>query len=119
MGNRKKVGEGSENRERCEGMRVAESVKFTKGFHENWDDAKAESLLKRFGLPLNKRVKQLSRGNRARLCLTLALSFNPELIILDEPTSGLDPIVRRDFIENILVEIGEKALTVLFSSPIL
>jgi len=36
-----------------EWMTVAESVKFTKGFHENWDDAKAESLLKRFGLPLN------------------------------------------------------------------
>jgi len=115
---RKKVGYVSENRYLYEWMTVAESVKFTKGFHENWDDAKAESLLKRFGLPLNKRVKQLSRGNRARLCLTLALSFNPELIILDEPTSGLDPIVRRDFIENIVVEIGQEGRTVLFSSHI-
>jgi ABC-2 type transport system ATP-binding protein len=48
----------------------------------------------------------------------LALSFNPELIILDEPTSGLDPIVRRDFIENIVAEIGEEGKTVLFSSHI-
>jgi ABC-2 type transport system ATP-binding protein len=63
-------------------------------------------------------VRQLSRGNRARLCLLLALSFNPELIILDEPTSGLDPIVRRDFIENIVSEISEEGKTVLFSSHI-
>jgi ABC-2 type transport system ATP-binding protein len=115
---RKRVGYVSENRYLYEWMTVAESVKFTKGFHENWDDSKADALLKRFGLPLNKRVKQLSRGNRARLCLTLSLSFNPDLIILDEPTSGLDPIVRRDFIENIVVEIGQEGRTVLFSSHI-
>ena len=115
---RKRVGYVSENRYMYEWMTVAESIKFTKAFHPNWDDAKADSLLKRFGLPPNKRVKQLSRGNRARLCLTLALSYNPELIILDEPTSGLDPIVRRDFIENIVVEIGQEGKTVLFSSHI-
>src|SRR5581483_4747282 len=115
---RKRVGYVSENRYLYEWMTVAESVKFTKAFHENWDDAKAESLLKRFGLPMKKRIKQLSRGNRARLCLTLTLAYNPELIILDEPTSGLDPIVRRDFIENIVVEIGEECRTVLFSSHI-
>ncbi len=63
-------------------------------------------------------MRQLSRGNRARLCLLLALSFNPELIVLDEPTSGLDPIVRRDFIENIVAEIAEEGKTVLFSSHI-
>ncbi|HEX8337576.1 MAG TPA: hypothetical protein VF621_12655, partial [Pyrinomonadaceae bacterium] len=45
-------------------------------------------------------------------------SFNPELIVLDEPTSGLDPIVRRDFIENIVAEIAEEGKTVLFSSHI-
>ncbi len=96
----------------------AESIKFTRAFHATWDDAKAAALLKRFCLPPDKRVRQLSRGNRARLCLLLALSFNPELIILDEPTSGLDPIVRRDFIENIVAEIGQEGKTVLFSSHI-
>jgi ABC-2 type transport system ATP-binding protein len=115
---RKRVAYVSENRYLYEWMTVAESIRFTRAFHESWDDAKAESLLKRFSLPPDKKVRQLSRGNRARLCLLLALSYNPELIILDEPTSGLDPIVRRDFIENIIAEISDEGKTVLFSSHI-
>jgi ABC-2 type transport system ATP-binding protein len=115
---RKRVAYVSENRYLYEWMTVAESISFTRAFHETWDDRKAEDLLKRFSLPAEKKVRQLSRGNRARLCLLLALSFNPELIILDEPTSGLDPIVRRDFIENIVSEIAEEGKTVLFSSHI-
>ncbi|HEX8686098.1 MAG TPA: ABC transporter ATP-binding protein [Pyrinomonadaceae bacterium] len=115
---RRRVAYVSENRYLYEWMTVEESVRFTRAFHETWDDKKASDLLKRFSLPAGKKVRQLSRGNRARLCLLLALSFSPELIILDEPTSGLDPIVRRDFIENIVAEIAEEGKTVLFSSHI-
>ena len=104
----KRVAYVSENRYLYEWMTVEESVRFTRAFHAAWDDRKAADLLRRFSLPPDKKVKQLSRGNRARLCLMLALSFNPELIILDEPTSGLDPIVRRDFIENIVSEIADE-----------
>jgi ABC-2 type transport system ATP-binding protein len=115
---RKRVAYVSENRYLYEWMTVAESIRFTRAFHATWDDEKAAHLLKRFSLPPDKKIKQLSRGNRARVCLLLALSYNPELIILDEPTSGLDPIVRRDFIENIVAEISEEGKTVLFSSHI-
>jgi ABC-2 type transport system ATP-binding protein len=115
---RKRVAYVSENRYLYEWMTVEESLRFTRAFHETWDDRKAAELLRRFSLPPEKKVRQLSRGNRARLCLLLALSFNPELIILDEPTSGLDPIVRRDFIENIVTEIADEGKTVLFSSHI-
>src|SRR5438270_9267695 len=115
---RKRVAYVSENRYLYEWMTVAESIRFTRAFHDNWDDKKAADLLKRFSLPPDKKIKQLSRGNRARVCLLLALAYNPELIILDEPTSGLDPIVRRDFIENIVSEISEAGKTVLFSSHI-
>jgi len=118
LGIRSRVAYVSENRYLYEWMTVEESVRFTRAFHETWDDKKAADLLKRFSLPAEKKVRQLSRGNRARLCLLLALSFNPELIVLDEPTSGLDPIVRRDFIENIVAEIAEEGKTVLFSSHI-
>ena len=115
---RKRVAYVSENRYLYEWMTVAESIKFTRAFHDTWDDEKAADLLKRFSLPPGKKIKQLSRGNRARVCLLLALAYNPELIILDEPTSGLDPIVRRDFIENIVSEISDEGKTVLFSSHI-
>jgi ABC-2 type transport system ATP-binding protein len=115
---RRRVAYVSENRYLYEWMTVAESIRFTRAFHDTWDDQKTAELLRRFSLPPEKKVRQLSRGNRARLCLLLALSYNPELIILDEPTSGLDPIVRRDFIENIVAEISEEGKTVLFSSHI-
>src|SRR2546423_4868155 len=115
---RRRVASVSENRYLYEWMTVAESLEFTRAFHDTWDARKAADLLKRFSLPPEKKVRQLSRGNRARLCLLLALAYNPELIILDEPTSGLDPIVRRDFIENIVSEISEEGKTVLFSSHI-
>jgi ABC-2 type transport system ATP-binding protein len=115
---RNRVAYVSENRYLYEWMTVAESIRFTRAFHDSWDDRKAADLLKRFSLPPEKKVRQLSRGNRARMCLLLALAYNPELIILDEPTSGLDPIVRRDFIENIVSEIAEEGRTVLFSSHI-
>jgi ABC-2 type transport system ATP-binding protein len=118
LGIRRRVAYVSENRYMYDWMTVEESIGFTRAFHETWDDQKAADLLKRFSLPAEKKVRQLSRGNRARLCLLLALSFNPELIVLDEPTSGLDPIVRRDFIENIVAEIAEEGKTVLFSSHI-
>lgn len=118
LGIRRRVAYVSENRYLYEWMTVEESIRFTRAFHETWEDQKAADLLKRFSLPPEKKVRQLSRGNRARLCLLLALSFSPELIVLDEPTSGLDPIVRRDFIENIVAEIAEEGKTVLFSSHI-
>lgn len=115
---RKRVGYVSENRYLYEWMTVAEKLRFARSFHDDWDDRKAVDLLARFGLPQNKKIRELSRGNRARVCLVTALAFNPELIILDEPTSGLDPIVRRDFLENIIWEIGQEGRTVLFSSHI-
>ncbi len=115
---RKRVGYVSENRYLYEWMTVEEKMRFARSFHDSWDDQKAADLLVRFGLPQNKKIRELSRGNRARVCLVTALAFNPELIILDEPTSGLDPIVRRDFLENIIWEIGQEGRTVLFSSHI-
>src|SRR5919205_871420 len=64
---RKRVAYVSENRYLYEWMTVAESMRFTSAFHENWDGRKAADLLKRFSLPPDKKVRQLSRGNRARL----------------------------------------------------
>jgi ABC-2 type transport system ATP-binding protein len=115
---RQRVGYVSENRYLYEWMTVEEILRFTQAFHGNWDEAKARELVERFALPMKKKIRELSRGNRARVCLILALAYNPELILLDEPTSGLDPIVRRDFLENIIWEISQEGRTVLFSSHI-
>ena len=97
-------------------MKVAEIVAFTSRFYAGWDPARADDLLRRFGLKPEVKVKTLSRGMSARLALTLALAHDPELLILDEPATGLDVIVRRDFLESIVQVIQEEGKTVLLSS---
>jgi len=116
LGIRERVGYVADARYLYEWMTVSETLDFTRAFHRTWDDAKVRSLIDRLGLPLDRKVAELSRGHRARLCLTLALAYNPELIILDELTAGLDPVVRREVLKNVIEEIGREGRTVLFSS---
>ncbi len=113
---RERVGYVAESRYLYDWMTVRETLDFTRAFHRDWDEAKADSLVERLHLPREQRVARLSRGHRARLCLTLALAYNPELIILDELTAGLDVVVRREVLRNVIEEISQEGRTVLFSS---
>ena len=65
------------------------------------------------------KVKHLSKGQKARAGLLLALAFRPELLLLDEPSSGLDPIVRSDILGAVIRTIAHEGRTVLFSSHLL
>ncbi|MGN6625907.1 MAG: ATP-binding cassette domain-containing protein, partial [Tepidisphaeraceae bacterium] len=73
-------------------------------------------LLKRFRLPMDKRIRHLSKGQAAKLQLLLAVCHDPQVLILDEPTSGFDPIVREEFFEGILDFANDAGQTILFSS---
>src|SRR4029077_2890618 len=84
-----------------------------------WDDAYAEELRHAFALDPVAKIKQLSKGQRARAGLLIALAYRPELLLLDEPSSGLDPIVRRDILGAIIRTIADEGRTVLFSSHLL
>jgi ABC-2 type transport system ATP-binding protein len=79
----------------------------------------AEALRERFELDAQVKIKHLSRGQRARASLLVALAHRPELLVLDEPSSGLDPLVRRDILEAIIRAIADEGRTVLFSSHLL
>jgi len=76
---------------------------------------RAEALARRFRADLDRPLGQLSRGNRQKVGLILALFHEPELLILDEPTSGLDPLMKEEFL-TLVREERERGCAVLISS---
>lgn len=100
-------------------MRVGELVRYTRAFHRGWDDTYAEELRQSFALDPTAKIKHLSKGQKARAGLLVALAYRPELLVLDEPSSGLDPIVRRDILGAIIRTVASEGRTVLFSSHLL
>ena len=100
-------------------MTVDELIRYTRALYTGWDDAYAEDLRRTFALDPAARIKTLSKGQKARAGLLIALAYRPELLVLDEPSSGLDPIVRRDILGAVLRTIADEGRTVLFSSHLL
>ena len=100
-------------------MRVGELIRYSRAFYPSWDDLYAEELGQAFALDPTARIKSLSKGQKARAGLLIALSYRPELLVLDEPSSGLDPIVRKDILGAVIRTIADEGRTVLFSSHLL
>lgn len=86
--------------------------------HPNWDANEYFDLLKKFQLPSEKPIKDMSRGMRMKLRLAAALGHHPQLLILDEPTAGLDPVGRSEFLDFLQQFILDGTHSVLFSSHI-
>lgn len=100
-------------------MRVDELIRYSRAFYPAWDETYAEELRQGFELDPAAKIKHLSKGQKARAGLLVALAYRPELLVLDEPSSGLDPIVRKDILGAVLRTIAEDGRTVLFSSHLL
>src|SRR5256885_13311723 len=100
-------------------MSVDELIRYSRAFYPAWDDAYAEELRQSFALEPAAKIKSLSKGQKARMGLLIALAYRPDLLVLDEPSSGLDPIVRRDILGAIIRTIAHEGRTVLFSSHLL
>jgi len=96
-------------------MRMDELIRYSRAFYPAWDDAYADELRQAFALDPTAKIKNLSRGQKARAGLLVALAHRPELLVLDEPSSGLDPIVRRDILGAVIRTIAHEGRTVLFS----
>jgi ABC-2 type transport system ATP-binding protein len=114
-----RIGYLSENRDMPEWMRICELICYKQAFHPGWDPDYAQQLLETFELNPQQKIKTLSRGQRAKAGLLIALAHRPALLVFDEPSSGLDPIVRRDILEAIVRTIAEEGRTVIFSSHLL
>ncbi|HUV36572.1 MAG TPA: ABC transporter ATP-binding protein [Patescibacteria group bacterium] len=98
--------------------RVAWTGRFVSQYFERWDATRFAKLLDDFGIDPKKKIKSLSKGQKVKLSLAIALSHDPELLILDEPTAGLDPVIRRDVLDMLMRFRDDGERSVLISSHI-
>jgi ABC-2 type transport system ATP-binding protein len=108
------IGYVAENQELPEWMTVSYFLDYLRPFYPTWDAALEQHLLRQFDLPLDRKLKHLSRGMKMKVALAGVLAYRPTLIVLDEPFSGLDPLVRDELIEGLLERAPES--TILLSS---
>lgn len=97
-------------------MTVKETIKFTSKFYRDFDLDKAEEIRKFVGIPENDKVKALSKGQRARLKLILAMARKAKLVLLDEPLGGIDMISREKIIKSIISTFREEEQTIVIST---
>lgn len=95
---------------------LAWHIDFVRAIYPDWDDAYAKRLLDRFNLNPRQLIKGLSRGERIKALLLLALARRPRLLILDEPTSGLDPVARHEVLAEFMDVLRDDGRSILFSS---
>ncbi len=100
-------------------MRVGECGRFQSRFYPRWNEEVFRGVIDYFRLSPKSRAKNLSRGERAGLCLALTLAPEPELLILDDPALGLDPAARRALVEAIVYVTRQAERTILLSSHLL
>lgn len=116
---RRQVGYLAEDQAMFGWMRVSEMISFMAPFYPTWDNARAKELADKFELPMRTRTRHLSKGQGVRLGLLLALAHRPKLVILDDPTLGLDPIMRKEFLRDVVTYLQGEQVTVFFSSHLL
>jgi ABC-2 type transport system ATP-binding protein len=110
-----RIGFVSENQKIPDWMTVENMLAFCKPLYPDWDDGLCTKWIKKFDLPLDRKVKALSRGMRLKAVMLAALPYNPSLLVMDEPFSGLDVMVRDELIEGML-ELSEQSGWTLFIS---
>ena len=99
-------------------MRVKDLLKYSASFYKKDCRKRMNELAEIMELDLNRKIDDLSLGNKKKVGIVQGLLHEPKLIILDEPTSGLDPLMQHKFFE-LLEEENKKGATILFSSHIL
>lgn len=99
-------------------MKVIDLLKYSASFYKKDCTKRMKELAERMDLDVNKKIDDLSLGNKKKVGIVQGLLHEPKLIILDEPTSGLDPLMQQKFFD-LLREENAKGSTILFSSHIL
>ena len=101
-----------------EGMKVVDLLKYSASFYNGDCTQRMHELSETMELEMNRRISDLSYGNKKKVGIVQGLLHSPKLLFLDEPTSGLDPLMQRKFF-NLIREENARGVTVFFSSHIL
>jgi ABC-2 type transport system ATP-binding protein len=101
-----------------EGMKVIDLLRYSASFYECDCTKRIHELSETMELELNRRISDLSYGNKKKVGIVQGLLHSPKLLFLDEPTAGLDPLMQRKFF-NLIREENARGVTVFFSSHIL
>jgi ABC-2 type transport system ATP-binding protein len=104
------IGYVSENQDMPAWMTVGAFLSYLEPFYPSWDKALERQLISQFDLPLERKLRHLSRGVRMKAALASSLAFHPKLIVLDEPFTGLDPLVRDELIQGLLERAEESTI---------
>lgn len=102
-----------------ENLNLKDIDSIMKHIFTKWDSDKYYRYAKNFSLPLDKKVRDFSRGMRQKVSLAVALSHDAKILILDEPTSGLDPVARDEIVDLLYDFMQDETHSILISSHIL
>jgi ABC-2 type transport system ATP-binding protein len=100
-------------------LKVRQAVQVASWFYPNWNHDLAGELLEEFNLPLNRKVRKLSRGMRSALGIVIGLAARAEVTLFDEPYAGLDPVARQLFYDRLLADYAEHPRTILLSTHLI
>ena len=99
-------------------MKVDDVLKFAADMHKKECSEERRMLCERLEVPVDKKIDELSLGNRKKVSIVCAMQHKPQLFIFDEPTSGLDPLMQAEFF-NLILEYNTQGATCLLSSHVL
>jgi ABC-2 type transport system ATP-binding protein len=109
-----RIGYVAETQEMPDWMTVDSFMAYLQPFYPTWDANRAEQLLREFDLPLERKLRHLSRGMRMKVSLASSLAYRPRLLLMDEPFSALDSLTRDELIEGLLA--NAEGLSILIAS---
>lgn len=95
---------------------VGDALKFGQYFNEKWDQKLAEELIEIFDLPLNKKIKNFSKGMKTMVTIIIGLASQSPLTILDEPSNGLDAYTRKKFYDILLDSFEDNPRIIIIST---